>query len=71
MTSSDSTITYDYNADGLRIRKTVDGVVHNYVYSDGKLVEETYGDTKLNLSYDAAYTHPLFTDQNLLGMLLK
>ena len=53
MTSSDSTITFDYNADGLRIKKTVDGVVHNYVYSGGKLVEETYGDTKLNFSYDA------------------
>ena len=53
MTSSDKAITYEYNADGLRISKTVDGVVHNYVYSGGKLVEETYGDTKLNFSYDA------------------
>ena len=53
MTDLDTTITYDYNADGLRIKKTVDGVVHNYVYSGGKLVEETYGDTKLNFSYDA------------------
>ena len=53
MTSSDKTLSFEYNADGLRIKKTVDGVVHNYVYSGGKLVEETYGDTKLNFSYDA------------------
>ena len=71
MTSSDKTLSFEYNADGLRIKKTVDGVVHNYVYSGGKLVQETYGDMKLNLSCNAAYTHPLFTDQNLLGMLLK
>ncbi len=53
MTVLDKTISFEYNADGLRIKKTVDGVVHNYVYSGGKLVEETYGDTKLNFSYDA------------------
>ena len=53
MTNLGENIAFEYNADGLRIKKTVDGVVHNYVYSGGKLVEETYGDTKLNFSYDA------------------
>ena len=57
MTGSGKTITFEYNADGLRVSKTVDGVVHNYVYSGGKLVQETYGDTKLNFSYDA-YGNP-------------
>ena len=57
MTGSGKTITFEYNADGLRVSKTVDGVVHNYVYSGGKLVQETYGDTKLDFSYDA-YGNP-------------
>ena len=57
MTGSGKTITFEYNADGLRVSKTVDGVVHNYVYSGGKLVQETYGNTKLDFSYDA-YGNP-------------
>lgn len=57
MTSADTTVTYTYNADGLRVSKTVDGVVHNYVYSGGKLVQETFGDTRLDFSYDA-YGNP-------------
>ena len=57
MTGSGKTITFEYNADGLRVSKTVDGVVHNYVYSGGKLVQKAYGDTKLDFSYDA-YGNP-------------
>ena len=57
MTSADKTVTYTYNADGLRVSKTVDGVVHEYVYCGDKLIQETYGTTKLEFSYDA-YGNP-------------
>ena len=33
--------------------KTVDSVVHTYLYAGGKLLRETYGDTDLDFFYDA------------------
>ena len=53
-TNGTNTLSFAYNADGLRTSKTVNGVVHNYYYADGKLVRETYGDTVLDFFYDAS-----------------
>lgn len=53
MTSGDTAVTYTYGADGLRLSKTVDGVTHHYVYSGGKLVEETFGNIEMQFIYDA------------------
>ena len=38
--------------DGIRIRKTVKGVVHNYVTLNGKVVQENYGDVIKVSIYD-------------------
>ena len=43
--------TYDLQ-DGTRSTKTVNSVVHNYIYAGGKLLRETYGDTTLDFLYD-------------------
>ena len=52
--SSGHTITYSYDGDGLRLSKTVDGVVYNYVYASGKLIRETIGDdVVMDFFYDA------------------
>ena len=47
-------LSFTYDADGLRTSKTVDSVVHNYYYADGKLLRETYGNTTLDFIYDAS-----------------
>ena len=54
-TASDGTnsISYTYDADGLRTSKTVNGTKHTYYYAGGKLLRETYGDTVLDFFYDA------------------
>ena len=44
---------YTYEADGQRVTKTVNGVVHTYYYANGLLMRETYGDTTLDFFYDA------------------
>ena len=50
-TDGDTDLSYTYNADGLRMTKTVDGVVHTYLYAGGKLLRETYGTTTLDFFY--------------------
>ena len=47
-------ITYTYDADGLRTGKTVDGTAHSYYYAGGKLLRETYGTTTLDFFYDGS-----------------
>lgn len=37
-----TSVEYQYGADGLRTKKTVDGWDYNYYYSDGKLVRQTH-----------------------------
>ena len=51
-TKSGQSLSFTYNADGLRTTKTVNGVVHTYYYSGSKLVRETYGDYVLDFFYD-------------------
>ena len=48
------TVTYKYDADGLRTQKTVNGVVYNYGYENGKLVYERKGNEyEVIYRYDA------------------
>ena len=54
ITTGGSTYTYDYDMDGIRTSKTVDGVVHNYVTLNGKVVQESYGDIIKVFIYDTA-----------------
>lgn len=44
--------SYTYDADGLRLTKTVNGVQHRYVWQGGQLVSEYYGGTELEFFYD-------------------
>ena len=50
---SDDTISYEYDSNSVRIKKTVDGVEHTYAYLGGKLMYETRGEAKFYYSYDA------------------
>ena len=44
--------SYTYDADGLRLTKTVNGVQHRYVWQGSQLVSEYYGGTELEFFYD-------------------
>ncbi|MGM9601728.1 MAG: RHS repeat domain-containing protein, partial [Faecousia sp.] len=48
-----STYTYAYDSDGLRVSKTVNGVKHEYFYASGKLLRETYGNITLDFLYNS------------------
>ena len=49
-----TTISYTYDADGIRTSKTVNGVKHTYVYASGKLLRETYGSNTLDFFYSTS-----------------
>jgi len=44
--------SYTYDADGLRLSKTVGGVEHKYVWQGSKLVSEYFGGKELEFFYD-------------------
>ena len=46
------TATYTYDADGLRLTKTVGGVEHKYLWQGSKLVSEYYDGKELEFFYD-------------------
>ena len=48
-----NTISYTYDADGLRTSKTVNGVEHTYYYAGGKLLRETFDSNTLDFFYDS------------------
>ena len=48
-----TSISYAYDANGLRTGKTVGNVTHNYIYASGQLLQETYGDNTMDFFYDA------------------
>ena len=52
MSKSGTTISYAYNADGLRISKNVNGTIYNYHYLGDQLVEMTWGSNKMSFVYD-------------------
>ena len=62
MSRSGTGVTYGYDADGLRISKTVNGTTYNYYYLDSQLVEMTWGSNKLHFTYDS--TGPLSVNCN-------
>lgn len=50
----DKTLTYQYNAAGVRIKKTYNGTASDYIWSGGKLVDLQIGpSTFLHFCYDA------------------
>ena len=53
MAKSGTTAAYAYNHDGLRIRKTVNGVVTNYTLHGKNVVHMTQGANDLHFRYDA------------------
>lgn len=53
LTRGDNTIAYTYGANGMRLSKTVNGVLHTYLYNGDRLIQETIGDKILDFSYDA------------------
>ena len=54
-TASDGTnsLSFAYDAGGLRTGKTVNGTTYRYYYAGGKLMRETYGSNTLDFFYDA------------------
>lgn len=48
----ENNFTYNYNGDGLRVSKTVNGVTTFYTYVDGRLIGEQTGDNTLIYLYD-------------------
>ena len=50
---SDLSVSYKYDAEGMRSEKTVNGVKHKYQYLGGQLVYEEFGNQKLYFWYDA------------------
>ncbi|MCR5636988.1 MAG: hypothetical protein K6F76_07425, partial [Clostridiales bacterium] len=48
-----TSVSYKYDDESMRTKKTVNGVVHDYEYVDGKLMYEKSGSDKLYFSYDA------------------
>ena len=53
MSRSGTGVTYGYDADGLRISKTVNGTTYHYYYLDSQLVEMTWDSNKLHFTYDS------------------
>ena len=50
-------ISFEYNADGMRSAKVVDGVRTEYFYSDGILLRETQTDADGDLVYTVSFTY--------------
>lgn len=53
MSKSGTNITYAYNADGMRVAKTVNGTTYSYHYVGDTLTGLTCGDDELYFIYDA------------------
>ena len=51
-TKGSQSLSFTYDADGVRRTKTVNGVEHTYYYVGGKLSRETYGSNVLDFFYD-------------------
>ena len=62
-TNGTQSLSFTYDAEGLRTTKTVNGVVYTYYYSGGKLTRLTYGDYVLDFFYDQN-GHPFMLLQN-------
>ncbi len=58
LTTNGETYTYDYDSEGIRTRKIIDGAYHDYITQSGKIVRETVQsaswDWVLDFIYDTA-----------------
>ena len=63
LANASTTATFAYNADGLRIQKTVNGVVTDYTLHGKNVVHMTQGTNNLHFWYDAQ-NHPAIVDFN-------
>ena len=52
-TKGSNSYAFVYNPDGLRVQKTVNGVVHKYYYSGDQLLAEEWGNNLIIFLYDA------------------
>ena len=52
MSKAGTDISYRYDADGLRISKTVNGTTYNYFYLGDQLVEMTWDNNRMHFTYD-------------------
>ena len=59
--------SYTYDADGLRLSKTVGSVEHKYVWQGGKLVSEYFGGTELEFFYDESGAPYAFSYKSSAG----
>ena len=59
--------SYTYDADGLRLSKTVGSVEHKYVWQGGKLVSEYFGGKELEFFYDESGTPYAFSYKSSAG----
>jgi len=50
--SGGTTTAYTYNSDGLRIRKSVGGTIHDYVLEDSRIVADLTSGSSLIFAYD-------------------
>ena len=48
-------VSYDYDVNGLRTYKIVDGVRHDYIYASGQLLRETYTQGGISYKLDFLY----------------
>ena len=53
MSKSGTTVSFSYDADGLRTTKTVNNVTTKYVYIGGQLTDVTKGSDTLHIDYDS------------------
>ena len=51
--SAEHDVSYTYDGSGLRTSKTVDGVRHNYIYGEGRILKEYTSDYALYFFYNA------------------
>lgn len=59
--------SYTYDADGLRLSKTVGSVEHKYVWQGGKLVSEYFGGKELEFFYDESGAPYAFSYKSSAG----
>ena len=52
MSKTGTDISYRYDANGLRISKTVNGTTYNYFYLGDQLVEMTWDNNRMHFTYD-------------------
>ncbi len=63
MQNGETDVRYEYDQNGMRVRKTVNGIATNYTYNGSRLVHLTTGSNKLHFYYDG-YGKPALVSHN-------